>query len=164
MILPKKLQPITEKEILKEVSKELGINQKDVDRTYQIWLEFLNHIANETDQSTIAFPHIGKMYVSVHKMRRNLVSEKLKKIKERKLKEIEKLRDKCEFIVHEKSVSIILKYGVAKRNFIDHVFNEHKPFYTPRELINKQNTKFFDEDKDFSESKKLIKYFIDENN
>lgn len=166
MILPKKLQPLTEKEILQEVSDELGIDIKDVNRTFDIWLDFLDYIANETDQATITIPKIGDMYVSVAKMRRGLISEKRKKFKERKLKEIDKLRENCEHLVHETSIPIILKYGVSKRNYIDHMtkdFKEYKPeFYSTRELINKQNIKFFDEDKDFSESKKLIKYFIDD--
>lgn len=166
MIIPKKLQPLTEKEILQEVSDELGINIKDVNRTFDIWLDFLDYIANETDQATINIPKLGAMYVSVAKMRRGLISEKRKKFKERKLKEIEKLRDNCEFLVHENTIPIILKYGVSKRNYTDHMtkdFKEYKPeFYSPRELINKQNTKFFEEDRDYSESKKLIKYFIDD--
>jgi hypothetical protein len=165
MIIPKKLQPITEKDILEEVSEELGLNIKDVNRTYDIWLNFLDYIANDTDQATIRIPHLGDMYVSVAKLRRGLVSERKKKFKERKLKEIEKLRDNCEFLVHENTIPIILKYGVSKRNYTDHMtkdFKIYKPeFYSPRELINKQNKKFFEEDKDFSESKKLVKYFID---
>lgn len=168
MIIPKKLQPLTEVEILEEVSQELGIDIKDVNRTYNVWLDFLDYIANETDQATIAIPKIGDMYISVAKMRRGLVSEKNKKFKEGKLNEIEKLRDSCEYIVHEKSIPIILKYGVSKRNYADHMkedLNEYLPdFYSPRELINKQNYTFFKEDKDYSENKKIIKYFIDEEN
>ena len=163
MIIPKKLQPLTEKQILEEVANDLGIDIKDVNRTFDIWLDFLNHIANETDQATVTIPHLGQMYVSVHKMRRGFITEKLKLIKERKLREIEKLRDSCENIVHEKSVPIILKYGVAKRNKIGGRLQNKKPeFYSPRELINNQNSKFFEEDRDFSDNKKLKKYFIDE--
>lgn len=162
-MIPKKLQPVTEKEILQEVAQELGIDPKDVRKTYDIWLKFLNHIANETDQATVLLPHLGQMYVSVHKMRRGLNSERLKKFKERKLKQIENLREKCEYIVHEKSVPIILKYGIAKRKLnpigSDKKFND---FYSARDIINFQNSLFFKEDRDYSEQKKYMKYFLDE--
>lgn len=161
MLLPKKLQPVTEREILDEVSKELNIDIKDINRTYDIWLQFLNHIAYDTDQATIALPHIGKMYVSSHKMIRKLNTERLRKFKERKSREIDKLKENCRYIVHDKVVPIILKYGIAKRK-LSRVKGIVKDFYTPKDLINKQNEAFFREDKDFSEQKKLIKYFIDE--
>ena len=64
MQLPKKLQPVTEKEILKEVADELKLNIKDVQRTYDIWLDFVDYIANETDQAAISFTPLGKLYVS----------------------------------------------------------------------------------------------------
>jgi hypothetical protein len=164
-MIPKKLQTVTEKELLLEVSQELGIDIKDVNRTFDIWLKFLDHIANDTDQATIGIPNIGHMYVSVHKMRRGLSSEKLKIFKERKTREIEKLREKCKYIVHEKSVPVILKYGIAKRKLnppsSEKKFND---FYTARDVINFQNVLFFKEDKDYSEQKKHAKYFLDEEN
>lgn len=149
---------------MQEVANDLKVDIKDVHRTFDIWIKFLDHIANNTDQATIVIPSLGQIYVSVHKMRRGLNTEKLKAIKERKLREIEKIREKCEFIVHEKSVPIILKYGVAKRNKREYIIKKlDKPkFYTPRFLINNQNNKFFEEDLEFSDQKhKLIKYFID---
>lgn len=166
MQLPKKLQPITESEILKEVSDELGINIKDVNKTYTIWLEFLNFIANETDQATIAFPHLGRMYVSTQKMRRNMHTEKLRKFKERKLKEIEKLESK--YNIHKHCVPIILKYGISKKNSIPYILKktDTTTFYTLNEIINNQTKIFFKEDIEFSERKELEKNFLrnDENN
>lgn len=153
---------MTEKSLLEEVAKELGFDISDVNRTYDIWLDFLNHIANETDQASITFPQIGQMYISVHRLRR----ARQKELKERKLKEIEKLRDNCENIVHEKSVPIILKYGVAKRKkSYENGERIYGDFFTPREIIDNQNKIFFNEDIEYSEQSKLMKYFIgDENN
>ena len=98
MIIPKKLQVIRDSEILKEVSDELGFKASDVKRTYDIWLEFLEHIANETDQATITIPNIGQMYVCVSKLRRGLNSEKMKRFKERKLEEIKKTTEKMSIL------------------------------------------------------------------
>ena len=89
MQLPKKLQPVTEKEILKEVADELKLNIKDVERTYDIWFDFVDYIANETDQAAISFPPLGKLYVSTQKIRTGMVTEKLKKFRENKMREIE---------------------------------------------------------------------------
>ncbi len=165
MIIPKKLQIVQDQEVLEEVARELKIDIKDVKRTYNIWLDFLNYIANDTDQATIAIPHLGQMYISISKMRRGLNSEKLKNFKQRKLKEIEKHTENCQYNVHEKSTPIILKYGLAKRNIIDNLkegltFDDRKPeFYKKDEIIDIQNNIFFKEDKDYRENEKLKKYF-----
>lgn len=165
MIIPKKLQIVRDHEVLEEVSRELKIDIKDVRKTYNIWLDFLNHIANETDQATVTIPNIGQMYICAAKLRRNYNSNKFKKFKERKLKEIQETAGNCEHNVHEKTIPIILKYGLAKKNIIENIkkgipFKEKKPkFYTKNEIIDNQNDIFFREDKDYRENEKLKKYF-----
>lgn len=155
---------ITEKELLKEVSKELNLDIKDVNRTYDIWLEYLQHIASNTDQASINFPHLGKMYVSVHKMRRGMNSEKLKKIKENKLKTINSIEN-CIYNVHEKSVPIILKYGISKKNSIPYILGETEKtsFYTINDIVNNQTRIFFKEDFEFSDNKKIENKFYRNN-
>lgn len=161
MTISKKLKVVTEREILKEVAKELNISEKNVGNTYKIWLDYLDHISSNTDQSTLNIPKLGQMYISVHKMRRLMNTDKLKKFKERKLREIAKLEG-CENIVHEKSVPIILKYGISKRNSIPYLIgkSETSEFYTPRELVEKQNLKFIEEDYEFRENKNIEKYIM----
>ena len=78
-----------------------------------------------------------------------------------KSKEIDLLRDKCKYIVHEKSVPVILKYGVSKRKYSKEILKEKPPFYTQRELADLQNKAFFEEDRDFSENEKIKKLFIE---
>lgn len=160
MLFPKKLKVVLDSDILLEVSKELNINIKDVKDTYKIWLDFLNHISNETSQCTVSFPKLGEMYISVPKMKRNMRTKRLKKYKEIKLKEISNIKDVCKYIVHEKSVPIILKYGVSKRKYSKEILKEKPPFYTARELADIQNNAFFEEDREFSENKKLKEFFI----
>lgn len=163
MILPKKLQPRTEHDILKEVSDELKINIKDVNKTFNIWLDYLDHIANDTDQCSVYLPNLGTMFVSVVKMRRGTNVGKWKKFKEAKLREISKLKESCQYIVHEKTQPIVLMYGLAKRNkYGKEEENGKKEYFTMRDIINNQTDIFFNEDFEYSEEKKLKKYFIDE--
>lgn len=166
MLLPKKLRPVSDIEILEEVSKELNLKKEDVDRTYDIWLEFLDYIANETDQATVYFPHLGRMYVSTQKLQRGLYTEKLKELKERKLREIDKFNKNCKYSIHKHCVPIILKYGISKKNSIPYILGETdtSTFYTINEIVNNQTDIFFKEDLDFSENKKLKKEFYRENN
>ena len=162
MQLPKKLQPVTEKEILKEIADELKLNIKDVERTYDIWLDFVDYIANETDQAAISFPPLGKLYVSTQKIRTGMVTEKLKKFRENKMREIIKARENSIYNIHEHNVPIILKYGISKKNSIPYILNQSDKtdFYTINELVNKQKDVFFNEDFEFSEQKKLKPKFI----
>ena len=62
MLFPKKLIPNTESDILKEISNELGIPLKDVKKTYNIWIEYIENIVKNTNQSVINFSGLGKMY------------------------------------------------------------------------------------------------------
>lgn len=163
MILPRKLQPRTEQDILKEVSEELKIPIEDVKKTFNIWVDFVDHIANDTDQCTIYLPNIGSMFVNTLKMKRGVNTAKWREWRTRKLKEINKLRDKCDYIIHEKSYPIVLLYGLSKRNKYGIKQEDGKrEFFTAREIINNQVDIFFQEDFEFSEQKKLKKYFIDE--
>lgn len=168
MIIPKKLQIVKDNEVLEEVAKELNINIRDVKKTYKIWLDFLDYIANDTDQATISIPNIGQMYVCIAKLRRGLNSEKLKRFKERKLKEIYDYTVDCEYNIHEKSTPIILKYGLSKRNILENIkknisYDDLKPeFYKKRDIINNQTNIFFKEDKDYEGNEKLKKLFLNE--
>lgn len=161
MIISKKLQVVTQKEILDEVVRELKLNKVDVRRTYSIWLDFLNHISNETSQSTIYLPNLGKIYVSFHKIRTGLHTERLRKFKEMKSKELEKLDLNCKYNIHKKCVPIILKYGISKKNSIPYLTGEKDKtkFYTVNDIVNNQTSIFFKEDIEFSKDKKLEKYF-----
>lgn len=143
------------------MSKELNIDIKDVNRTYDIWLQFLDYIANETDQATIQIPRLGRMYVSVHKLKRGLYTDRLRKFKERKLKTIEKVRENSQYNIHEHNVPIILKYGISKKNSIPFILgqSENTTFYTINEIVNNQTRIFFKEDLDFSGNEKLEKIF-----
>lgn len=161
MLYPKKLNVVLDSEILEEISRELNIDIKDVKNTYKIWLDYLDYISNETSQCTVSFPKLGEMYISLVKMRRNMRTKRLKAYKEMKSKEIDLLRDKCKYIVHEKSVPVILKYGVSKRKYSKEILKEKPPFYTQRELADLQNKAFFEEDRDFSENEKIKKLFIE---
>ena len=163
MILPKKLQPRTEKDILEEVSKELKIPIDDVNRTFDIWLDFVDYIANETDQPTINIPKIGQAYVCLPKMRRGLNKGKWLEFKNRKIAVIEKLRKICKYVVHDYR-PIVLKYGLSRRDRKGEVDKSgRREFYTARKLINDQVDIFFDEDRDYSDHKlKYKKYFKDD--
>lgn len=159
---------VTQKELLEEIVKELKIDKKDVERTYQIWLEYLNHISNETDQCAITFPNLGKMYISVHKIRTGLHTERLKKFRERKMKEIDKLDQICKYNTHKLSVPIILKYGISKKNSIPYILGktDKTNFYTVNEIVNNQTSIFFKEDLEFANNKKIESHFkrVNENN
>lgn len=162
MIIPRKLQVVYDADVLNEVANELDLDIRDVKRTYDIWLDFLDHIANETDQATITIPKIGQMYVCVSKMRRGLHSDKLKKFKERKLNEIKETTKDCRYCVHEKSVPIILKYGLSKKNIFNKDEKDIPKFFTKEEIVQKQNSFFFKEDKDYQYNEKLKKLFLNE--
>ena len=64
MMFPDSLLPKTEKEILKEVSNELNIPYKDVLKTFNIWLDYIEYITKKTEECTIFFPNIGRAYLS----------------------------------------------------------------------------------------------------
>jgi hypothetical protein len=162
VILPKKLQPKTEKDILVDVSKELKIPIEDVNRTFDIWLDYIDHIANDTDQGTIHLPKIGQLYVCLPKMRRGMNTGKWLEFKERKLSIIDKLREVCQYVVHD-YVPIVLKYGVSRRDRKGKIDSTgRREFYTARNLINNQTDIFFEEDREFADNKlKYKKYFID---
>lgn len=160
-MISKKLQVVTENQLLEEVARDLKIDPRDVRRTYDIWIQFLDYIANETDQATIQIPRLGRMYVSVHKLKRGLYTQRLKKFKEGKLKTIEKVRENSQYNIHEHNVPIILKYGISKKNSIPFILgkSEKTTFYTINEIVNNQTRIFFKEDLEFSDNEKLEKIF-----
>lgn len=145
---------------MEEVAKELNLDIKDVNMTYDLWLKFLNYIANETDQASITFPHLGRLYVSTQKIRTGLHTERLKKFRDRKMSEIKKLE--CKYNNHEYCVPIILKYGISKKNCIPYILGktDHSDFYSVNEIVNNQTNFFFKEDYEFSENEKIKEQFI----
>lgn len=160
MVHKDKIIPSTERDILREISKELRIPQSDVDKTYNIWLDYLKHIVEETPQSTISFPNLGKMYVSYHRMSRikNVKDRRIRKIKK---EHIEKTVIDCKYNVHKQTPPISIWYGVGRKNIP--IGKNKDGFYdnfTKEELIRLQNERFFKEDFDFSENEKLKEKYL----
>lgn len=158
MILPKELNIVLKDDILKEVSEDLNIDIKDVNRTYDIWLKMLDYIANETDQCSIYIPNIGTMYINEHRMNKDYTASSLNKRK-MKLKKIRELDGKCKYNVHTQTIPTVLKYGVASRNRDDRNEEGYPVYFTLDEIINRQKEKFFKEDIKYSDNDRLRKYF-----
>ena len=159
MILPKELQIVTKKDILEEVADELGLDIKDVNKTYDIWVKFLDYIANDTDQCTIYLPNLGRIYVNIHRLNRdnnkNTLERRLKK-----LRTIQKVKENSQYVVHSQTLPTPIRYGISKRNiFSKERKNGHPPPYTMDELVDKQKDKFFKEDFKYSENERIKKYF-----
>lgn len=148
MPLPKKLMPTHEREILDEISKELDLPLNAVKKTYNIWLDYLESISIETDQSTINFSGLGKMYISYTRMKgiRN------KKWREKKIKKIESDIPGDKINDHKSIVPINIIYGVGRKN---HKIGRNNKgmfdFFTKEELIRRQNNAFFKEDFEFND-------------
>ena len=125
MLFPKKLIPNTESDILKEISNELGIPLKDVKKTYNIWIEYIENIVKNTNQSVINFSGLGKMYLSYARLKGN-------KDKEWGYKKIEKIENdipKDKNNDHKTTVPISIVYGVGRKNYKKFLLREYKEVY-----------------------------------
>ena len=152
MLLPKKLIPSTEQDILYEISSDLKIPITKVKETYAIFMDYLNDIANNSEQPTINFPGLGKMYISYFKLKK---SEYRKDVYNRKREIIEK-RIGAKKNDHEVTVPIGVIYGVGRKNYkIGKNPVDTYDYFTKKEIIRKQNFKFFEEDREFSDRKDI---------
>ena len=99
------------------------------------------------------------------KMKQGLHSERLKKFKEIKLREIEKIDDNCKYNAHRLTVPILLKYGLSKKNVIPFLIGKSKTteYYSINDIVNNQTEIFFKEDIEFSDNKKLEEKFKRDN-
>lgn len=159
MPLPKKLIPTTEKEILEEISKELNIPLYSVKKTYNIWIDYLEDINEKTDQSTINFPGLGKMYLSYARLKGNKDISWVKN----KINKIEKDISENKINDHKSIVPVNIIYGVGRKN---HRLGRNNKglfdFFTKEELIRRQNNMFFKEDFEFNERFDIYdEYFSD---
>lgn len=159
MLLHKKLIPSTEKDILKEISEELNIKYNDVEKTYDIWLSYLNDISNEEDQNIVNISSLGKMYLSYHRLKGN----KDKEWENKKKKQIEKEIPDKYYNDHRNLLPVNVIYGVGRNNFAlgKNEYNKFE-YFTKEELIRRQNKKFFDEDREFSDRKDIYEYFFND--
>lgn len=133
-----RLLPITDYELLQEVSDEMGIPLKDVEKTYSIWIKYLKHISKETEQTTIAFPNLGQMYFSTERCK-NITSKQEKDYRNKKLKHIYEFFEGLEFENFHERVPIVHRWGVNRPNFSKY----GSPKFTINELVDKQNERFF---------------------
>ena len=162
MIIPKKLQVVTEKDLLKKVAKELNISERDVNHTFEAWLVHLENIVNNTEQCTVYLPHVGRFYASLVKMKRGMTTERLRKFKEMKQREIERLGYRCKYNPHRFNIPVILAHGISKKNRIPFLATgkEGSEYYSPSDIVNKQVEHFFREDIEFAGNDKLKEYFL----
>lgn len=159
MPLHKKLLPSTEKDILKEISEELGIPLRDITKTYGIWIKYLDDINDNTDQSTINFPGLGKMFLSYARLKGNVEYDWEKRKKER----IEKEIPEGKINHHKSTVPVNIIYGVGRRNHkLGRNIRGKFDFFTKEELIRRQNLNFFKEDFEFNDRKDIFKEYFDE--
>lgn len=162
MIIPKKLQVVTEKEILEEVAKETGFSMREVNDTFDAWLYHLDDIVNNTSQCTVMIPKLGTFYASMVKMKRSIHTERQKKFKAIKEKEIEKLGYLCGRNLHRFNVPVILAHGISKKNRMPWFLKKDPTsrYYSPSEVVNNQVNYFFDEDIEFAGREDLREYFL----
>lgn len=151
--------PTTEREILEEISKELNIPLHAVKKTYGIWIDYLEDINEQTDQSTINFSGLGKMYLSYARLKGN----KDKDWQNKKIEKINKDISEDKINDHKSIVPVNIIYGVGRKN---HKIGRNKKglfeFFTKEELIRRQNNNFFKEDFEFNERYDVYKeYFSD---
>lgn len=159
MLFPKKLIPNTENDILKEISNELDIPLKDVKKTYNIWIEYIEDIVKNTNQSVINFSGLGKMYLSYNRLKGN----KDKEWENIKKEKIENDIPKDKNNDHKTTVPISIVYGVGRKNY--KIGKNNKGFYdffTKDELIRRQNISFFEEDRDFNDRKEIFNEFFND--
>lgn len=143
-MLEEDLLPITEQEILIEVSKELEIPLKDVEKTYSIWMKYLKHISKETNQSNIHFPQLGQMYYSTVRSN-NITSPTAKKERDEKIKGINEFFTGTENINDHETIPIVHRWGLNRpdyRTYGDEKFNLNS-------IVSKQNEKFYEKDNEF---------------
>lgn len=159
MLFPKKLIPHTENDILKEISDELKIPLKDVKKTFNIWVQYVEEIVKNTDQSVINFPGLGKMYLSYVRLRGN----KNEEWGRNKIEKIENDIPNDKNNDHKTTVPISIVYGVGRKNFkIGKNNNGFYEFFTKDELIRRQNVSFFEEDRDFNDRKDIFDNFFND--
>ena len=159
MPLHKKLIPTSEKEILDEIAKELNIPLRDVTKTYGIWIKYLDDINDNTDQSTINFPGLGKMFISYARLKGNVEYDWEKRKKERIEKDIP-----ADKINHHKSiVPVNIIYGVGRKNHkLGRNIRGKFDFFTKEELIRRQNINFFKEDQQFNDRSDIFEEYFNE--
>lgn len=159
MALPKDLLPITEREILEECAKELNLPLKDVNKTFDIWLDYLQWINDETDECTKNFPTLGKMYLNFTKLRDNTDYLWEAKKRARVKREIPTAKKNH----HQVTLPINLVYGVGRKNYkLGRKPDDKYAFFTKEECIRRQNETFFKEDFKYNDRKDIYEeYFND---
>lgn len=159
MQLPKALLPSTEKEILEEIAEELDIPLKDVNKTFSIWLDYLEDINLHSDQCTVNFPNVGKMNINYVRLRHARNKKWAQMKKDRIAREITE-ENKLNF--HKTIVPICVIYGTGRRNFRlgRSSFKHNYSFFTKEECIRRQNIIFFKEDRDFREKQELFEEYF----
>lgn len=133
------LLPITEKDILKEVSLELGIPIEDVEKTYSIWLKYLKHISKNTDQCMVDFPELGKMYFSTNRCK-FITTKEDKNYRNLKTNVINEFFKGVEFENYHEAVPIVHRWGLNRPNYSKY----GKVKFELDDLVNKQNSKFYE--------------------
>lgn len=159
MLLPKKLMPSTDREILKEISQELGIPITHVNRTFAIWLDHLKDINDNSDQSSINFPGLGKMYISYARLKGNddLEWEKSKR------ENIESYTKDAKMNDHKSMIPINIVYGVGRKNYrAGKNIRGYYDFFTKEEIVRRQTNAFFNEDFEFRDRKDLFEEFFND--
>lgn len=159
MLLPKKLIPSTDTEILSEISKELKIPITHVNRTFHIWLDYLKDINDNTDQSCVNFPGLGKMYLSYARLKGNdnVEWENKKRVNIESCIKDNKMND------HKSMIPINIIYGVGRKNYrAGKNTRGYYDFFTKEELIRRQSNTFFNEDFEFRDRKDIYEEFFND--
>lgn len=138
------LLPITDSDIIKEVSKELNIDISDVTKTYDIWIKYLKFISKETDQAMIDFPELGKMYFSTERCK-NITSKKDKEYRNLKMENIRNMFEGVEYKNNHEDIPIVHRWGVGRPNYFE--YGTHN--FTTEYICNKQNEKYYKENNKF---------------
>lgn len=142
MILSKKHPVITSSKILEEVAREKGIPEYKVKELYRVWRMYIRHLAQNTKQSAINFPKIGRAYYLLKN------KSKDKELHDKKEKHIlEELSKYERYNIGHYNVPIYKFYGLNRKN------EETDKRFTLKEISNRQKETY---DRENYEDAKLV--------
>jgi len=163
MQLPKSLLPSTEKEILEEIAEELDIPLNKINETFSIWLDYLQDINDNTEQCTVNFAELGKMYINEPRLK-HARGRKEREWAKKKWSRIEREIPESKKNHHKVTLPICVVYGTGRKNYKlgRTTFKDNYSFFTKEECIRRQNIVFFREDREFNDKKEIFEeYFND---
>lgn len=105
------------KDILKEVSRELGMDLKVIENVYQSMMSYIQYLTNKTKSVAIFIPHLGTLHIRISRIFSVLETISYKKDKEKSKVRKEIYEGKKEKLDEHVQGLMAANYSTKSRHF-----------------------------------------------